>query len=330
MQIKLLAAAAVLAAMAFACGGGGGPGDPRDVRGNYNVTYDNQLKLTLYLGGAVREVTQTGYGGIVDFGTINGQPVTLDLTAHCAKSEVQCPSEAFWAKVSVDQPDLTKNQLKLQQLQVIDNTVHNLPAGQRAPAAGGLVDHGNDDRFVLGLGINGGSNQACAALAVSYAHGRFTHQGERTETSTVYRTPSNEVCTPGDGGTDGGTDGGGDAGAADGGGDGGSADGGAPQPCLPVQVTRIVYPAGAAVNGIAEGKVALAWAGGCAFGPFLAGAVLLAETGYTGARTGPFDPPPYTPAEVVLPDGGLPDGGSTDGGTGDGGSCDGGSGDGGC
>jgi hypothetical protein len=40
---------------------------------------------------------------------------------------------------------------------------------------------------------------------------------------------------------------------------------------------------------------------------------LTLETGFTGTRTGNYDPPPFTPAQVVLPDGGL-DGGVTDGG----------------
>lgn len=314
MRSVRIAALATLALVVwvFSCGkGGGGPGDPRDVRGNYAVTYDNRLKLTLNLGGAVREVTQSGYGGIVDFGVVNGQSATLDLTQFCAKSEVTCPSEAFWAKVAVDQPDLSKNQLDLQQLQVIDDTVHTLPAGQKAAAAAGLVDHAQEDRFLLGLGLGGGTAGSCAALGISFAQGRFSHVGERFEPVTVYRTPSGAACTPSDGGTD--------AGRADGGADGGTADAGVPPACNPVQIQRLVVPPGAAVDGIAEGKVVLAWAGGCAFGPFLAGATLVAETGYTASRTGNFDPPPFTPAPVVLPDGGLPDGGASDGGT-DGGS----------
>lgn len=79
--------------------------------------------------------------------------------------------------------------------------------------------------------------------------------------------------------------------------------------CQLVPITRIVAPPGAKVDGIKDGKVFVGWAGGCAFGPFLAGATLTLETGYTGTRTGTFDPPPYTPAPVVLPDGGSLDGG---------------------
>ncbi len=134
MKSQWLACALLLSAC-LPKGAGDGGVDPRDVRGNYDLTYDNQLKLQLNIGGAIREVTQTGYGGIADFGTYNGQPVQLDLTAFCAKPEVQCPSESFWSKVSVDMPDLEKNRLVLQGIQVIDN--ENAPARRRPARAGG-------------------------------------------------------------------------------------------------------------------------------------------------------------------------------------------------
>ncbi|MBL8918365.1 MAG: hypothetical protein JNJ54_05855 [Myxococcaceae bacterium] len=292
------------------CGGGGpkpGEFDPRDVSGNYALTYDDRLTLKLDVGGAVREVTQQGYGGVVDFGTINGNRVTLNLSEFCAKPEVQCPSEAFWSKVAVTQPNLSANRFALQELTVVDDTVHVLDAGQRAKSLGGLVDANNDDRFLLGLGVQGGASQNCAALAVSLAGGRFTRFGERFETTTEGRTNrSNQPC-PLDGGFDGGAVV--DAGFLP---DGGAADGGSPQVCEPRMITRRIVPPDAGVEGIAEGKVFLGWAGGCAFGPVLLGATLTLETGYTGRRTGPYDPPPFTPAPVVLPDGGV-DGGSDGG-----------------
>src|SRR4051812_321230 len=96
--------------------------DPRDVTGNYDVTYDNHLTLKLNLGGAERTVTQEGYGAIADFGVYQGQPLKLDLTQFCAKPEVKCPSEQFWGKVAIDQPDLNANTFDLQTLRVIDNT----------------------------------------------------------------------------------------------------------------------------------------------------------------------------------------------------------------
>jgi hypothetical protein len=294
---------AALAGLIFgACGGFGGGGTPaeeRDVTGNYALTYDNQLTVRLHVGGAVREVTHSGYGGIVDFGTVEGQPTTLDLTAFCSKPDVQCPSEAFWPQVAIDQPDLNRTRLDVQKLLVVNNTVRDLDAGVRAQSLGGLVDHAQEDRFLLGLGAHGASNSNCLALGVSLAGGRFTRFGEREVTRTVFRTSAGAACSL-DAGVDddGGVDGGGaDAGLAllpDGGVD-----------CAPVRIKRWEAAKGAKVTGIAEGRVFMGWAGGCAFGPVLAGAVLTLETGFVGQRTGDFDPPPFTPAPVVLPDGGL-------------------------
>jgi hypothetical protein len=283
----------------FSCGGFSGGGnnstpEERDVSGNYALTYDNQLKLKLDVGGATREITQQGYGGIVDFGTINGQPTTLDLTAFCAKPEVKCPSEAFWAKVAVTQPDLHANSLDLQKLVVVNDTQHVLDAGIRAESLSGLVDHNQDDRFLLGLGGEGASNPNCAAISVSLAGGRFSRAGERQETTMEPRTMAGRVCLLDAGVSDSGTADAGTMLLADGGVD-----------CTLVPVTRLVTPPGAKVDGIKEGKVFLGWAGGCAFGPALVGATLTLETGFLGARSGNYDPPPFTPAPVVLPDAGV-------------------------
>lgn len=283
---KSYAVAGVLLSCAVACGGG----DPveRDVTGNYAIRYDDQLRLQLNVGGAIREVTANGYGGIADFGVINGSQVTLDLTEFCARPEVQCPSEVFWTKVAVDQPDLERG-YDLQTLVVIDDRQHQLDAGVRAAAVAGLVDHVNNDRFILGLGAGAGVAGNCAALGISLAGGRFSRVGEHEVTSLEPRTEKGRPCSL-------------DAGVSA---DAGTllADGGVD--CSLVEVTKIVAPAGAAVNGVKDGKVFVGWAGGCAFGPALVGATLTLETGFTGTRTGDFDPPPYTPAEVVVPDGGF-------------------------
>jgi hypothetical protein len=84
-----------------------------------------------------------------------------------------------------------------------------------------------------------------------------------------------------------------------------TADGGM-KVCTEVPVTTITHPQYAKVTGVADGKVVFTWAGGCAFGPVLVGAMFTLETGYRGHRTGDFDPPPFTPAPVVVPDGGEP------------------------
>lgn len=312
--------------LSVSCGFGGGSSSPedRDVSGNYTLTYDNQLRFKLYAGGAVREATATGPGDVIDFGTVDGQPTRVDLTQFCARPEVQCPSEAFWSKVAITQPDLQTSRLDLQKLVVVNDALERVDGGVRgadggaalAPSLGGLVNHGELDRFLLGLGAEGASSSSCVALSLSLAGGRFSRAGEREETTMEYRTSAGRPCAP-DAGTaagDGGVDGGTDAGAR-------LADGGLD--CALAPVTRLVVPPGAKVDGIKEGKVFMGWAGGCAFGPLLGGAVLTVETGYTGRRTGGFDAPTYRPAAVVLPDGGL-DAGAVDGG-GDAGVLDGGS-----
>jgi hypothetical protein len=125
-----------------------------------------------------------------------------------------------------------------------------------------------------------------------------------------YRNEVDKPCDPdaGRGAADAGMTGLSDAGS--------SADGGmVVHTCALKSVTKFSYPQGANVDGIKDGKLGLAWAGGCAFGPILVGATLYLETGYTGRRTGDFDPPPFTPAPVTQPDGGFPeDAGPADGG----------------
>jgi hypothetical protein len=309
---------AVLFVVAVSCGGGGfSSAEERDVSGNYALTYDDQLRFKLYAGGAVRETTATGYGDVLDFGMVDGQPARVDLAQFCAKPEVQCPSEAFWSKVAITQPELRTSRLDLQKLVVVNDSLARVDGGVRAPdggamlapALGGLVNHDDLDRFLLGLGADGASNSNCLALSLSLAGGRFSRAGEREETTMEYRTQAGRACSLDagvtDAGVDGGVDGGADAGLAP------LADGGVD--CVLTPLKRLVIPPGAKVDGIKEGKVFMGWAGGCAFGPLLAGAVLTVETGYTGRRTGDFDAPEYKPAVVVLPDGGL-DAGVADGG----------------
>jgi hypothetical protein len=286
--------AALLAGTCFSTSTKGPNGeDPRDVTGNYDVTYDNQLTLKLNIGGAERVVTQSGYGGIADFGVYQGQPVQIDMTAFCARPDVQCPSETFWSKVAINQPDLNANSFDLQTLTVIDNTQHELDAGVKAKSISGLVDHSDADRYILGIGAQGGTQGSCGAFDVSWTNGRFKRAGETVSMVAEYRDALSKPCDP-DGGIPGGLD------------DGGAAlpDGGA-YVCHEVMVEKIDVPPGAKVDGITDGKVGLFWAGGCAFGPFLVGATFSLETGYTASRTGNYDPPPFTPSVVSLPDGGV-------------------------
>jgi hypothetical protein len=245
--------------LALACGGCVDRAPASDVRGNYDISYDDQLTLKLKIGGAVREATGSESDTVTFEG--GGQPVTLDLAEFCGREEVQCPSETLWAKVAVDQPNIDAANPNTHVINVVNNTERELPDGVQAEVVSGLVDA--QDRFGMVLGGGSKSNGDCALLAISTAGGRFTHEGETTEPCPV---------------PDAGPDGGADAGdAGDGEGDAGLAG----APCV-----RVTWPDGAAVDGMADGEVKLGFLGACAFGPALIGATLEIKTGFTGARTG--------------------------------------------
>lgn len=262
---------------ALACVGNNATGgDPTqwDVRGNYALTYDDTLTLKLNIAGAVRERKVNGMDEIVDFGMHEGQPLRLDLKAYCAREEVICPSESLWNQVAIDQRDVNKK-FDVHVINVIDNTTRNLPEGKRADVVGGLVDHKQKGKFLLGLGSRSASNKDCGVLEISLASGRFARKNETFERVTIYRDDQNKACDPMN------TEG----------------------TCKTIEQKRLVWPEGAPVEKIVEGKVAVGWIAACAFGPILAGATLTAETGFTGERLGDFDPPPFTPiANPEVPD----------------------------
>ncbi len=256
-----------------------------DVRGNYAIAFDDRLTIKLDVGGAKQEQTGTEHD-VVSF-QVNGQPVTLDLGAFCAKEEVKCPSEVLWNQVSIDQPNIAAHNPNTHVLNVIDNRVHEPPPGVAADVVAGLVDA--NDKLTLLVGGDSRGNGDCGLLALSIAEGRFTHEGEE-----VVQEPA-ASADAGTGDLDGGS-----AGAADAG-----------------FVSHVTFPTGAPVNGVAEGTLRVGYLGLCAFGPAVLGATLELSTGYTGTRTGELDPPPFTPVDPEsVPDGtvdaGTPD---VDGGT---------------
>src|SRR5690606_6169941 len=144
--------------------------------------HENKITLKLDIGGAVHEKTATGYDEVVDFGTHQGQPVTVDLNEFCHREDVVCPNEALWSKVSIDQPNLHSSKLDAYVINIINNTTHDLAAGQKAEVYGGFVTV-PENRFLIGIGAQGESNESCGSAGIALATGRFTHKGEAmTET----------------------------------------------------------------------------------------------------------------------------------------------------
>lgn len=71
-----------------------------DVRGDWEVTYDNSISVEVDIGGQLYSGSITGDSGVLTF-THNGQDVTLNL--DCSRAWVVCPSEIFASRVTLEQ-----------------------------------------------------------------------------------------------------------------------------------------------------------------------------------------------------------------------------------
>lgn len=92
----------VMGAQGDGCAAGSTSPAP-DVRGTWNVTYDDTIGVEVKIGGAVYNAELGAAGGSF---TINhdGQPYTFNL--DCSRPDIVCPSEAWPAQVIVDQRDI--------------------------------------------------------------------------------------------------------------------------------------------------------------------------------------------------------------------------------
>jgi hypothetical protein len=92
----------VMGAQGDGCAAGSTSPAP-DVRGTWNVTYDDTIGVEVKIGGAVYTAELGAAGGSF---TINhdGQPYTFNL--DCSRPDIVCPSEAWPAQVIVDQRDI--------------------------------------------------------------------------------------------------------------------------------------------------------------------------------------------------------------------------------
>jgi len=236
---------------------------PWDVRGNYALIYDDHWTLELVVASTTRHTTSTGKD-LAPFGDFNGQTLTLDVAAFCARPEVYCPNEAVEPRTSIDETDAETAQPRHSIDLVGPSGVHH---------AGG-VDHDHQDTLLVALG--GVSAGACAALPASVTTGRFTHRGE-----TVVREPS---WVTGDGGAC----------------DPGTPDGGGQSCTLESEPGGVVWPGDAPVDGIADGRIVTAWSGACAFAGLPDNSTLTFSTGYVASRTGDYAPPAPPDASAAL------------------------------
>jgi hypothetical protein len=74
-----------------------------DVRGTWNVAYDDMIGVEVKIGGAVYNAELGAAGGSFTI-THDGKPYTFDL--DCSRPEIVCPSEAWPQAVVVEQRDV--------------------------------------------------------------------------------------------------------------------------------------------------------------------------------------------------------------------------------
>jgi hypothetical protein len=168
-----------------------------DVSGEWDITYDNSIDVTIKIGGAVYESSIGVAGGVIEI-THNGNPLSFDL--DCARPEIICPSEAWPETIRVEQRNVQFEHRMIVTLpeQTCDGQL--VPADPAECGSGtlnencddvcegtiGVVDRerfgvigegGSSFRLYLGAGLaTNGIN--CALLALSIADADLINSGE--------------------------------------------------------------------------------------------------------------------------------------------------------
>ncbi|MEQ1506619.1 MAG: hypothetical protein ABMB14_30605 [Myxococcota bacterium] len=150
---------AVLALVGLGCGE---LAVPRDVSGNYEVAYVDNLRV--YLDDHL--VAEVVSGEDADFDW-NGHG--FEVSQLCSDEGVECPGESSWRTVGVDQPWGTSNRL----LNFVDLDPDRGELGQRM---GGRL--GNDGRFSMLSGLDLDGYGDCAAIGVGTVKGTFTPEND--------------------------------------------------------------------------------------------------------------------------------------------------------
>ncbi|MGE3545646.1 MAG: hypothetical protein AB7L28_17040, partial [Kofleriaceae bacterium] len=90
-----------------------------DVRGTWDITYDDMIGVEVKIGGAVYHAELGAGGGAV---TINhaGKPYTFDLA--CERPDVVCPSEAWPEQVVIEQRNVQRQHQMIVNLPSADCT----------------------------------------------------------------------------------------------------------------------------------------------------------------------------------------------------------------
>tara|TARA_R110002096_G_scaffold171490_6_gene344551 strand:+ start:10064 stop:10903 length:840 start_codon:yes stop_codon:yes gene_type:complete len=171
--------------------------DAPDVQGEWNVTYDDALDVTIRIGGEVYDQQLGSAGGVINV-THNGQLLSFDL--DCARPEVVCPSEAWPASIQIEQRNVQFEHRMIATLpqqscsgELVTPSADDCGEGSYNPDCalvcdgavtvderetfGVIGESGESFRLYLGAGIaTNGVN--CALLGISLADATLENEGD--------------------------------------------------------------------------------------------------------------------------------------------------------
>ena len=140
-------------------------GQPVPVEGNYDLVYDDVIRV--YLDDDLLVELDAMDGGEIPL----GDDLAIAYDEICSGADTLCPSEAYWDEVAIYQPLGEDNALL--------NAVNIGTIGEEGTRLAGLVDdHG---AFAMLLGLDLGASESCLAVGLSLAEGRFERLQEDEE-----------------------------------------------------------------------------------------------------------------------------------------------------
>jgi len=142
---------------------------PRDVTGNYDASYVDDLRV--FLDDELVAEVQSGEDASI---TWDGQE--FQVSQLCSDEGVQCPGETYWRTVGVAQPWGTSQGL----LNFVDLDPERGTPGQRL---GGAMKDDGTFSMLSGLDLDG--NDHCAEIGVGTVAGTFTATNDGVEGGIV-------------------------------------------------------------------------------------------------------------------------------------------------
>ncbi len=136
-------------------------GEETAVEGNYEITYDDVIRV--YLNDELVVELDGAHGGTIPL----TDEIELEYDELCSDEDTICPSEAYWDEVAIYQPLGADNALL--------NAVNIGTIGEPGVRLAGLL--GNDASFDLLLGLSASASEQCLAIGISTADGQFVKSG---------------------------------------------------------------------------------------------------------------------------------------------------------